>query len=71
MKFKPIIYTAIAFGLLSLSHSLELRRDLAPFMKDGGSGERLSYHLMALVALVGAIGLFIAAGMSLIRAIRY
>ena len=70
MKFKPIIFIAIAFGLLSVSHSLELRGDLAPIVKDGVSGARLSYHVSALVALLGALGLFIAAGMSLVRAIR-
>ena len=70
MKFKPIILIAVAFGLLSVSHALELRGDVAPFVKDGVPGERLSYHLMALVSLLGAIGLFIAAALSLVRAIR-
>ena len=70
MKLKPIILLAVAFGLLSLSHSLELQGDLAPLAKDGVSGQRLTYHLMALVALLGAAGCFISAGVSAFRAMR-
>lgn len=70
MNFKAIIFLAIAFGLMSLSHSLELRGDLAPFVKDGVSTERLQYHLMALVALIGALGCFVYAGLTVFRRLR-
>jgi hypothetical protein len=70
MKIKPIIYIAIAFGLYSVSHSLELRGDVAPIVAGGVSSERASYHLMALVLLLGALGFFISAGVSLFRQIR-
>ena len=70
MKFKPILFLAIAFGLMSVSHSLELRGDLAPIVENGVSTERLNYHLTALVLLLGAIGFFISAGVSLFRGLR-
>ena len=67
MKLKPMIFLAVAFGLMALSHSLELRGDAAPFVEGGVSTERAKYHLMALVAVVAALGLFIAAGVSIFR----
>ncbi len=70
MNFKSILFLAIAFGLMSLSHSLELRGDLAPFVEGGVSAERAQYHIMALVALIGALGCFIYAGVSLVRRLR-
>lgn len=70
MNFKTIFLLATGFGLMSLSHSLELRGDLAPFAEDGVSTERLQYHLMALVALIGSLGCFIYAGFRIFRRIR-
>ncbi|HYJ53733.1 MAG TPA: hypothetical protein VEW04_11235 [Allosphingosinicella sp.] len=70
MNFKAILFLAIAFGLMSLSHSVELRGDLAPFVEGGVSAERAQYHIMALVALIGALGCFIYAGVSLVRRLR-
>ena len=70
MKLKPLVFLAIAFGLMALSRSLELQGDAAPFGENGVSPERARYHLMALVAVVGALGLFIAAGVSLYRGWR-
>jgi hypothetical protein len=70
MSFKTIFFLALGFGLMSLSNSLELRGDLAPFVKDGVSTERLQYHLMALVVLLGALGCFIYAGIRIFRRIR-
>ena len=67
MNLKPLVFIAIAFGLSAASHSLELRGDLAPFVEGGVSTERLEYHLMALVLLLGALGFFIAAGVSVFR----
>jgi hypothetical protein len=70
MKLKPIFFLALAFGLYSVSQSLELRGDIAPIAKDGVSHERLQYHLMALVFLLAAFGFFISAGVSAVRGIR-
>ena len=70
LNFKAIMFMAIAFGLMALSHSLELRGDLAPFGENGVSPERAKYHIMALVALLGALGCFVYAGLSVFRRIR-
>ena len=70
MKFKPILFLAIAIGLYFLSHSLELRGDLAPVSPSGVSPERAKYHIMALVLLLGALGCFIYAGVSAFRGWR-
>ena len=70
MNFKTIFLLALGFGLMSLSHSLELRGDLAPFVEDGVSAERAQYHIMALAALLGAVGCFIYAGIRIFRRIR-
>jgi len=70
MKLKPLIFFALAFGLMAVSRSLELQGDAAPFGENGVSPERAKYHLLALVAVLGALGLFIAAGVSLYRGWR-
>ena len=70
MRFKPLLFMAIAFGLMSLSHSLELRGDLAPIVEGGVSPERAKYHVAALVVMLAALGLFIAAGVSVFRKLR-
>ncbi len=70
MKLKPIVFIAVAFGLMSVSHSLELRGDMAPMAESGVSYERLQYHLMALAFLLAALGFFISAGLSAFRQIR-
>ena len=70
MNFKPLVFIAIACGLSAASHSLELRGDLAPFVPDGVSVERAKYHLAALVLMIGALGFFIAAGVSVFRRLR-
>lgn len=70
MNWKPIVYIAVAAGLYSLSGSLELRGDVAPVVEGGVATERAQYHIMALVCLLGAIGLFISAGVSAFRSIR-
>ena len=70
MSFKFIWPLAIAFGLIALSNSLELRGDLAPFGENGVSPERAKYHIMALVALLGAAGCFAYAGLCAIRNLR-
>ena len=70
MKLKPLIFFALAFGLMALGRSLELQGDAAPFGENGVSPERAKYHLMALVAVLGALALFIAAGVSIFRSWR-
>ena len=70
MKLKPLIYIAVGFALLWLSKRLELHGDLAPIDPSGVSPERAKYHIAALVALLGAIGLFIAALLGIFRGFR-
>lgn len=70
MSFRPIVYLAVAIGLFFVSRSVELRGDLAPLVAGGVSPERAKYHLIALVLLLGALGFFIAAGVSAFRGRR-
>ena len=70
MKFKPILFLAIAFGLYFVSGAVELRGDVAPVEADGVSAERATYHIMALVLLLAAIGFFIAALVGFVSRMR-
>ena len=70
MKFKPLLFLAVGFGLMAVSHSLELRGDVAPIVEGGVSAERAKYHIAALVVLIGALGFFIAAGVTIWRNLR-
>jgi len=70
MKMRPIIYIAIGFGLLFLAHQVGLMGDAAPVVPGGVSAERAKYHIMALVIDFGAIALFIAAIVSMMRGRR-
>ena len=70
MKFKPIIFLAVAVFLSAISQSLELRGDLAPVIEGGVSGERATWHIMALVCLIGSVYFFVSAGVSFVRALR-
>lgn len=67
MNFKTMLLLAIAIGLLFVSHTLNLRGDAAPFAEHGVSADRAKYHLAALVVLLGALGCFVSAGVSLFR----
>ena len=67
MRLKPILFLAIGFGLFAVSRSVELQGDLAPLVPGGVSPERAKYHLLALLLMLGAFGMFIAAGVSLFR----
>ncbi len=60
-----ILYLITGFGLSMGSRAVEQFGDVAP----EGSFERLGYHLLALMLLVLAIGLFVRGGVSAIRAI--
>lgn len=70
MKLKPLILLAVAIALYYAGHVLDLRGDAAPFGADGVSPERAKFHFAALVMMLGALGCFIAAGVSLWRGLR-
>ena len=70
MKLRPLVFIAIAFGLFFVAHEVGLMGDAAPLVPGGVSPERTKYHLIALVLLLGAIGFFIAALVSMFRARR-
>ena len=70
MKFKPLIFIAVGFGLSYVAKDVGLRGDAAPFVPGGVSPERLKYHSIALVLTIGALGFFIAALVSLFRGWR-
>jgi len=61
MRTKQIGYIAVGFGLLFVSHSVGQLGDIAPLNPGGVSGERLKYHLAALLLDVGAIACFVTA----------
>lgn len=67
MRLKPLVFLAIAVGFWFAGHSLELRGDIAPRLSDGTSPEAAKYHILALVMIIGALGCFIYAGVSLFR----
>lgn len=67
MKLKPILFIAMGVGFYAVSRSIELQGDAAPIVPGGVSPERLKYHLIALLLMLAAFGLFIAAGVSLYR----
>lgn len=70
MIVKPFLYLAIAFALYFVSGVVELRGDAAPVVVGGVSTERATYHIIALLLLLGAVGFFIAALVSAVRAMR-
>ena len=70
MNFRAMLFLGIAFGLMAVSHGVELQGDAAPLASEGVSPERLGYHLMALFLLLGALGCFVYAGVSLVRGRR-
>ena len=70
MGIKPILYIVIAFGLYFFSGAVELRGDLAPVVAEGVSTERATYHIIALLLLIGALGFFVAALLNIIRFLR-
>jgi hypothetical protein len=70
VKFKFLIYFAIACGLWFVGHEVGLQGDAAPVVPGGVSPERAKYHLIALLLTLGALGFFIAAGLSIFRGRR-
>jgi hypothetical protein len=67
MRMTPLVFLAIAIALKFVSKSVELQGDAAPLVSGGVSPERATFHIIALVLLLGAIGFFIAALVSLFR----
>jgi hypothetical protein len=57
-------------NLWFVGHDVGLRGDAAPLVPGGMSPERAKYHLIALFLTIGALGFFIAAAVSLVRARR-
>ena len=57
--FRTIVLISMGFALMNLSGTLELRGDLQPFAESGVSSGRLYYHLLAVTALLAALGCFI------------
>ena len=70
MKLKPILFIAMGAGFYAVSRSVELQGDAAPIVPGGVSPERLKYHVIALLLMLAAFGLFIAALVSIYRAHR-
>ena len=70
MKLTPPIFLAVAAGLWFVGHDVGLRGDAAPVVPGGMSPERAKYHLIGLLLTIGALGFFIAAAVSLVRARR-
>lgn len=70
MRWKPIIFIAVGFGLYWVARDVEAMGDAAPFVPGGVSTERAKYHIIALVMMIGALGLFIAALVNLVRGWR-
>lgn len=67
MNPKTMLFIAIGFGLYFVSRSLELRGDAAPLETNGPSLERLQYHGVALVCLLGALVFFVTAAVTALR----
>lgn len=57
------------FLLLGVSNFVELRGDIAPVAMSGVSGERLFYHLLALLVLLGGLACFVRGGILAYRKI--
>ena len=70
MRFKPLIFIAIGFGLYWVARDVALMGDAAPFAPSGVSTERAKYHIIALLLMIGALGFFIAALVSIFRGRR-
>jgi hypothetical protein len=58
-----LFYVLFGFGLYQAAKFAELVGDVAP----EGSGERLGYHLLALVVLLMALTLFVMGGIAAFR----
>lgn len=70
MRLRPIVLIALGLGLGYIGHDVGLMGDAAPLVPGGVSPERAKYHLIALLLTLGALGFFIAAGVSLFRGWR-
>ena len=57
------------FVLSGASHVVGIRGDIAPMAASGVSGERLFYHGLALLVLLGALACYVRAGVLAYRRI--
>ena len=55
-------YVFAGMFLSGTSKVIEIRGDIAPYAAEGISGERLLYHGLALLVLLGALACFIQGG---------
>ena len=62
MNSRTVLSLAAAFGLMSVSKAMSAQGDVY-----AEAATRLTYHLSALGLLLGALGLFIYAGVSAFR----
>jgi len=67
MKLGAMILVASGVGLSAVSHSLELRGNIAPFAESGVSVERAQYHIAAFVVLLGAMACYVTALVDIFR----
>lgn len=65
MKRKTLLFIALGIGLYFAGQEVGLQGDAAPLVPGGISAERATYHLIALVLTLGALGCFLAAGLRL------
>lgn len=70
MDFKSALLVAGGGGFYFIGHSITRIGDAAPFIEGGVSQERLYYHLIALGIMVGAMVMFIAAGVRVFKATK-
>jgi hypothetical protein len=65
MKFRTALLIALGIGLYFAGQEVGLQGDAAPLVRGGISVERATYHGIALVLTLGALGCFLAAGLGL------
>jgi hypothetical protein len=57
--FGSNLYLAAGFGLFFVGRQIGLRGDLAPYADHGVSSERLYYHGIAALMMIGALACFV------------
>jgi hypothetical protein len=70
VKLRPFVFIAIGVGLYFVGQQVGLLGGAAPLYPGQESPERLKFHLIAPLLTAGALGFFIAAGISIYRGWR-